>query len=102
MREKVMGPVFVFLLALSLVACEKKRPGILSEPGVTRLNGEQAKAHISGNTESWREGTGYYNPNGEMEAIWRKVKSRGTWWVSADGTVCIQIRYWKKPGCHFY
>ena len=94
--------VAVLALIVVITACEKTPPPILSEPGVTRLNGEQARAHISGNTEKWREGTGYYNPNGEMDVIWRKVKSKGTWQVSTDGMVCIQIRSWKKPGCHFY
>jgi hypothetical protein len=101
MLKKTISLVSVFLLALGLSAGEKVPPQILSEPGVTRLNGEQARAHISGNTEKWREGTGYYNPNGEMDVIWHKVKSKGTWQVSADGTVCLQIRDW-KPGCHFY
>jgi hypothetical protein len=74
MLKKIIGLAAVFLLALGISACEKVAPQILSEPGVTRLNGEQARAHISGNTETWREGTGYYNPNGEIEVIWRKVK----------------------------
>jgi len=102
MLKKIVSLVSVFLLVLGLAACEKVPPRILSEPGVTRLDGEQARAHISGNTEKWREGTGYYNPNGEMEAIWHKVRSKGTWQVSDDGAVCIQIRSWKKPSCHFY
>jgi len=102
MLRKIVSLVSVLVLMLGLAACEKVPPKILSEPGVTRFNGEQARAHISGNTEKWREGTGYYNPNGEMDVIWRKVKSNGTWQVSDDGTVCIQIRSWKKPSCHFY
>jgi len=102
MLRTVITPIFAFLLASGLSACEIVPPQILSEPGVTRLNGEQARARISGNTETWREGTGYYNPNGEMEVIWHKVRSRGTWQVSEDGMVCIQIRSWSKPGCHFY
>ena len=102
MLKKITGLAAVFLLALGIAACEKVAPQILSEPGVTRLNGEQARTHISGNTETWREGTGYYNPNGEIEVIWRKVKSTGTWQVSTDGMVCIQIKSWKNPGCHFY
>ena len=100
--KKITSMAAVFLLALGLAACEKVPPRILSEPGVTRLNGAQARAHISGNTETWREGTGYYNPNGEMEAIWRKVRSKGTWQVYDNGTVCIQLGNWKKPSCHFY
>ncbi len=101
MLGKIIGLVSVLVLALGLSACEKVPPKILSEPGVTRLNGEQATTHISGNTEKWQGGTGYYNPNGEMEVVWRKVKSNGTWQVSAEGNVCLQIRDWKQS-CHYY
>ena len=101
MLRKIISLVSACLLALGLSACEKVPPQVLSEPGVTRLNGEQATAHISGNTEKWQEGTGYYNPNGEMEVVWHKVKSKGTWQVSADGDVCLQIRDWKQS-CHYY
>lgn len=101
MLNKIISPVFVFLLALGLAACEKTPPRILGEPGVTRLNGAQARAHISGNTEKWVEGTGYYNPNGEMEMIWRKAKVKGVWEVSDDGEVCLNVKDWKSL-CHYY
>jgi hypothetical protein len=101
MLRKIISLVFVFLLSLGLSACEKTPPRILGEPGVTRLNGEQARAHISGNTEKWVEGTGYYNPNGEMEMIWRKAKVKGVWEVSDDGEVCLNVKNW-KPLCHYY
>jgi hypothetical protein len=101
MLRKKISLVSVFVLALGLSACEKVPPQILSEPGVTRLNGDQATAHISGNTEKWQEGAGYYNPDGKMDVVWHKSKSKGTWQVAADGTVCLQIRDW-KPSCHFY
>ena len=51
MLGKIVSLVSVFVLMPGLAACEKVPPKILSEPGVTRLNGEQARAHISGNTE---------------------------------------------------
>lgn len=101
MLGKIVSLVSVFVLMLGLAACEKVPPKILSEPGVTRLNGEQARAYISGNTEKWVEGTGYYNPNGEMEMIWRKAKVKGIWEVSDDGEVCLNVKDW-KPICHYY
>ena len=93
--------VAVLALTLAVSACRSGPPKVVNEPGVTRLNGDQARAHISGNTEKWQNGTGYYNPNGEMEVVWRKVYSKGTWQVSADGRVCLEIRDW-KPSCHYY
>jgi len=88
-------------LILFIAACESTPPKILSEPGVTRLNEVQTRAHISGNTETWIEGTGYYNPDGEMEMVWRKVRTKGTWEVADDGNVCIKVENW-KPMCHYY
>ena len=101
MFGKKFNLVAALLLAFLLTACESGPPKVVNEPGVTRLNGDQARAHISGNTEKWQNGTGYYNPNGEMEVVWRKNYSKGTWQGSADGMVCLEIRDW-KPGCHYY
>jgi hypothetical protein len=93
--------VAVLALIVVVTACESTPPKILSEPGVTRLNEAQTRAHITGNTEKWIEGTGYYNPDGEMEMIWHKIKHKGTWEVSDDGSVCIKVEDW-KPMCHYY
>ena len=59
MPQVKLNLVAVLALIVVITACEKTPPPILSEPGVTQLNGEQARAHVSGNTEKWREGTGY-------------------------------------------
>jgi hypothetical protein len=91
----------VLALLMVVTACESTPPQILSEAGVTRLSEAQTRAHITGNTEKWIEGTGYYNPDGEMEMVWRKVKTKGTWKVSDDGNVCIKVEDW-KPMCHYY
>lgn len=93
--------VAVLALIVVVTACESTPPKILSEPGVIRLNEAQTRAHITGNTEKWIEGTGYYNPDGEMEMVWRKAKTKGTWEVSDDGNVCIKVEDW-KPMCHYY
>ena len=93
--KKITNLAAVFLLAFGLAACEKVPPRILSEPGVTRLNGEQARAHVSGNTEVWKQGNVYYKPDGELELQWRKVRSRGTWEVAANGIVCWNVPDWK-------
>jgi hypothetical protein len=94
----------VAVLALTLVvsACRSGPPNVVSEPGVTRLNADQARAHVSGNTEKRREGTIYYSPGGKLEMIWRKVKIDGVWNVLADGNVCYEVKEWKNQACHYY
>jgi Protein of unknown function (DUF995) len=94
----------VAVLALTLVvsACRSGPPKIVNEPGVTRLNTEQARAHVSGNTEKWREGTVYYSPGGKLEMVWRKAKTNGVWNVLADGNVCFEVKKWKNQACHYY
>jgi len=93
----------VAVLALTLVvsACRSGPPKIVNEPGVTRLNGDQARAHVSGNTEKWEQGTIYYNPGGKLEMIWRKVKTDGVWNVMDDGNICFEVKGWNQI-CHYY
>jgi hypothetical protein len=94
--------VAVVVLTLLVSACRSGPPKIVNQPGVTRLNAEQAKAHVSGNTEKWEEGTIYYHPGGELEMIWRKVKTKGVWNVLDDGNVCFEVKKWKNQACHYY
>jgi len=103
--------LIILVVALGLAACEtlkkadnaflKRNPQTLLDAGATRFNAEQAKAHVSGNTEFWEEGTVYYNPDGQLKLVWRKVKSSGTWEIAADGNVCFIVPTWKES-CHYY
>ena len=102
MFGKKFSLVSVLLLALVLSACRSGPPKIVNEPGVTRLNGDQARIHVSGNTEKWVQGTIYYNPDGKLEMVWHKIKTNGSWEVLADGNVCMQARNWKRESCHYY
>ena len=87
----------------SLAACETKLeyqllgpdPQVLINGGATRIGGEQTRAHVSGNTEVWKEGSVYYKPDGELELRWRKARSTGTWEVAANGVVCWNVPDWK-------
>ena len=108
---------FAFILAASLclAACEsdnptlqkldnaflKRNPQTLIDAGATRLTADEARAHVSGNTEFWDQGTVYYNPDGQLELVWHKVKSTGSWEISADGNVCFTVPKWNK-NCHYY
>ena len=92
-------------------------PQVLINGGATRIGGEQTRAHVSGNTEVWREGNVYYKPDGELELRWRKARSKGTWEVAANGIVCWNVPAWKtldvpdatsvqttrsERSCHYY
>ena len=70
-------------------------PQVLINDGAKRIGGVQTRAHVSGNTEVWKEGEVYYKPDGELELRWHKVKSTGTWEVAANGIVCWSVPDWK-------
>ena len=103
--------ILILVVALSLAACEtlktadnaflKRNPQTLLDAGATRLNAAQAKAHVSGNTEFWREGTVFYKRDGQLELVWRKIKSSGNREIAADGNVCFIVPTWKES-CHYY
>lgn len=109
----------------SLAACESRLeyqllgpdPQVLINGGATRIGGVQTRAHVSGNTEVWKEGNVYYKPDGELELRWHKARSRGTWEVTANGVVCWNVPAWKtldvpdatrlqttrsERSCHYY
>jgi hypothetical protein len=100
---------------LGLAACEsveptlekldntflKRNPQTLIDQGATRLTSEQARGHVSGNTEFWDQGTVYYNPDGQLDLVWHKVKSTGSWEIADDGNVCFTVPNWNKS-CHYY
>ena len=96
-----MNRISVLALASALSACGTGPPNIVDEPGVTRLNGDQARNHIIDKTEKWAEGTIYYKPDGTLEMVWRKIKIKGTWEVMADGNVCFNVKRWTQT-CHYY
>jgi hypothetical protein len=112
-------------LAATLAACGTNLehqflgpdPQVLITAGATRVGGEQTRAHITGNTEFWKQGNIYYKPGGELELVWRKFKSKGTWEVAANGIVCLNVPAWKtldapnassvrlarsERSCHYY
>jgi len=106
--------IFILLASLLVSACEsveptlekldniylKRNPQTLIDAGATRLSAEQARTHVSGNTEFWDAGTVYYNPDGQLELVWHKVKSTGSWDISGDGNVCFTVPKWNA--CHYY
>jgi len=107
--------IFILLASLLVSACEsveptlekldsiylKRNPQTLIDAGATRLSAEQARTHVSGNTEFWDEGTVYYNPDGQLELVWHKAKIAGSWEITDDGNVCFTVPKWNKT-CHYY
>ena len=107
--------ILILVASLCLAACEsdnptlekldntflKRNPQTLIDAGATRLTTDQARAHVSGNTEFWSEGTVYYDPDGQLELVWSKIKSTGSWKISADGNVCFTVPTWNE-NCHYY
>ena len=71
--------------------------------GVVNLARADVLAHISGNTETWTKGGGYYAPDGELHVLWEGEQSVGTWEVSDDGEVCYVVDVWgPDKECHSY
>ena len=110
-RTKV---IYLLAILLGLAACDKIEPGLdqlhgtlkrdakaLYDEGATRLTSEQAKQHVSGNTEFWKEGTIYYDPDGNLELFWHKARIKGNWEMLDSGTICFDIPKWKIT-CHHY
>ena len=93
--------LYVSCFALGLSACAVVTEQQLLDAGATRLNGAQAQAHLEGKTESWPYYDTYYSTDGKVEVLWKKIKSKGTWEVSAEGKVCISVPIWERP-CHSY
>ena len=91
------------MLAFTLLACD--RSGLrdeesLRQAGAVRLDPEQVKAHVTGKTEAWRHGGGYYQADGSIRVKWLKAYQKGSWQVAEDGTLCFELPTFKR--CHFY
>ena len=117
--------ILIIAIVSSLAACGSRledqllghNPQDLINGGATRIGGVQTRAHVSGNTEVWKEGNVYYKPDGELELRWHKALSRGTWEVTGNGVVCWSVPDWKtldlpdgtnlqtaksQRNCHYY
>ena len=92
----------ILVACCALAACENLRdPSVLVSQGARVLDADEVRARVAGNTELWSEGSVYYDPGGDLEMIWRKVKSKGQWTVSPEGTVCFEVPKWTET-CHYY
>ena len=104
--EKLLGrkikgnAILLAITVLALSACATIDQKMI-EAGATRLNGAQVESHLTGMTERWTKGGGFYDKNGQMEVVWKGSQHSGTWAVSDDGEVCYKMPAWDKE-CHHY
>lgn len=66
------------------------------------LNKDQVITHVSGNTEKWTKGAGYYVANGNLIGIWDGENVEGTWSVRDSGEICLTVLSWGEEDCHRY
>ena len=70
---------------------------------MVKLTQSEAITHISGKTETWTKGGGYYAEDGSMQIVWKGKESKGSWQVKADGQVCMVVEAWgASEECHEY
>ena len=106
--------ICLLIILPGLTACEKfdlemnqlkdnrrADASVLYDEGATRLTSEQTKQHVSGNTESWKGGAIYYDPDGNLELFWHKNRIKGNWEMQDSGTICFDIPKWNIT-CHYY
>lgn len=97
-KQKLLIMMAIATLTLSACATIEEK---LTEKGATRLNAEQVKSHIVGNTERWTKGGGYYSSDGGIDVVWKGSAHTGKWQVSNKGRVCVQVPTWDEF-CHHY
>ena len=75
---------------------------IANEGGV-QMNGEQATAYLSGNTQQWAQGGAYYGADGMLDYIWEGKKYFDyTWTAKRSGEICIQNKEGFTTSCSLY
>lgn len=85
-----------------LAACAAQKHEAI-EVSQKDLNRSEVMAHVSGNTETWTKGGGYYAPGGKLNVLWKGEESVGIWEVSDDGKVCYVVDTWgPDKECHRY
>lgn len=110
MYQKISKILVIMTASFALLACatgtefERKLQG----EGAQRMNAEQVKAHLAGNTQKWINGGAYFIPDGTVLVKYAgKVYPKRTWTVDGDGKACILLpdgfvtscsAYFKKDG----
>ena len=95
----------IITASFALLACatgtqfEQKLQG----EGAKRMNAEQVKTHLAGNTQKWINGGAYFFPDGTVFVKYAgKVYPKRTWTVDNDGKVCILLPDGYATSCSAY
>lgn len=93
-------------LYLGLAGCQTTQQASKdqsAEAASGRLTQAEVISHVSGNTEVWSEGGGYYDPDGALMVKWQDDDGTGTWEVAEDGTLCFAVELLgNEKECHHY
>lgn len=105
MHQSLSKLIVILIASFALLACatgtmfENK----LEVEGAKRMNAEQVRAHLSGNTQKWINGGAYFYPNGTVSVKYAgKVYPKRTWTVDDDGKVCIVLPDGYVTSCSAY
>ena len=71
-------------------------PSKTAYAGSSFLSVEEVKTLLTGKTEMWTKGAGYYSPGGKLFVLWKGKSDRGTWWVikgtfGSAGMLCYKV-----------
>ena len=108
MEKRAAKLVVVFTVSFYLLACAATpKPGLLEQWLISaeaeRLNAEQARSHLSGNTQEWANGGAYFHPDGKVDTRWAVYSYPGnSWSVDENGRVCIKNPEGFTTSCSVY
>ncbi len=98
---RLLSIMAVAVLANSLFACASPREALLEE-GATPYMLDELVTLVSGKTEPWSKGAGYYEADGTLYARWEGEDYEGTWYATAEGTICHLVADWGTKPCTEY
>ena len=102
MRTSLQAMLVAIAVVVGLAGCKTTEQKMI-EAGMSPLTQAEATAHISGNTEVWTKGGGYYAPGGVLKVKWEGQDGSGTWEVRENGKVCYSVNIWGSGvDCHSY
>ncbi len=91
--------VLIFLVVgLAVSACQTAGQA-LEKAGAQKLSKEEITTLFSGNTWKWKQGGGYYDPDGTIHTLWDGERQTGTWAANDNGELCRDVEAWGGNKC---
>jgi len=100
MKIRVVFPLLMFTSLLGCVAAPTEPTQDLTKDEF--LSSEEVNVYVSGNTEEWTKGAGYYSEDGNLVGIWEGKDINGSWVVKDSGEMCLTVAAWGSQDCHRY